>query len=324
MLGLREASLVLSGVAALVLLTGCDRPSPASGVPASGVIVFAVAGLTRPLDRIASRFRAETGVAVTFNLLRSDALAAAILSGETADLVLSDDEARMARLDAAGLIEEGSRVRLLSDRLVVIVPAASTLPFQVPGDLAAPAVRRFALSDPAADPAGRHAPTYLQSRGVWPALQSRVTRFAEVRAATTAVALGTANAAIVSRSDARATSGVRILLEIDEDPRWRISYVAAVLRRAPQAAAAQRFLTWMTRPENMKLFEDAGFIAAAPGSSQTSPGADIVTNEAHRRSPVGDVRRAARGTTNDGASEAQSSRTLLPLRRFAAERRQEA
>ena len=100
---------------------------------------------------------------------------------------------------------------------------------------------------------------------MWPALQSRVTRFAQVRAATTAVALGTADAAIVSRSDARATSGVRVLLEIDEDPRWRISYVAAVLRRAPQAAAAQRFLTWMTRPDNMKLFEDAGFIAAAPG-----------------------------------------------------------
>ena len=258
--GLKPPGL-LAGAAflATVLACACGRAGP-SGDGAATVTVFAAISLTEPLERLAADFKSATGVTVALNLSGSNTLATQILNGGPADVFLSADEVQMDRVAAAGLLAPSTRRRLFSNRLVVIVPASSTMTFQVPADLAGPSVRRFAIGDPEAAPAGRYAAAYLKSRGVWPAIEGRLVYFPHVRAATVAVAQSAAQVGIVYRTDARASQDIRVLLEIDEDPRWAITYPAALLAKAPHAEAARRFLAFLEEPSSRQVFEEAGFV----------------------------------------------------------------
>jgi molybdate transport system substrate-binding protein len=254
--GRTGAFLVVGALLGAALLAACAR----GGAPdRPAVTVFAAISLTEPLERLAAAFKSATGVEVTLNLSGSNTLATQILNGGPADVFVSADEVQMDRVASAGLLAAGTRRQLLSNRLVVIVPAASTIPFQVPADLAGPSVTRFAIGDPEAVPAGRYAATYLKARGVWAQLESRLVYFPHVRATATAVAQGVAQAGIVYRTDARAEQGVRVLLEIDEDPHWAIRYPAAIVARAPHPDAARRFLVFLEQPSSRKVFEEAGF-----------------------------------------------------------------
>jgi molybdate transport system substrate-binding protein len=251
-------------VVAALAAAACGR----SSAPEPPVLsVFAAISLTEPLDQLADQFKARTGVTVRLNLSGSNTLATQIVNGGPADVFVSADEAQMDRVAAAGLVDSSRRVRLLSNRLVVIVSSTSSLAFSVPADLAAPSVKRFAMADPAAVPAGRYASAYLRARGVWPSLESRLVYFPHVRAVSTAIAQGAADAAIVYRTDARVATGTRVLLEIDEDPRWAIVYPAAVLQRAPHAEAARAFVTFLQEPASLEVFEAAGFVAIHRASS---------------------------------------------------------
>lgn len=251
-------------VAGALAAAACGR----SSAPEPPVVtVFAATSLTEPLGHLSEQFKARTGVTVRLNLSGSNTLAAQIVNGGPADVFVSADDAQMDHVAAAGRVDSSRRVRLLSNRLVVIVSSTSALTFSVPADLAAPVVKRFAMADPAAAPAGRYAAAYLRARGVWPSLESRLVYFPDVRAVSTAIAQGAADAAIVYRTDARVASGTRVLLEIDEDPRWAIVYPAAVLQRAPHPEAARAFVTFLQEPASLEVFEAAGFVAIPRASS---------------------------------------------------------
>src|SRR5512134_150353 len=98
------------------------------GVPAAAeeVIVYAAASLTDVLQEVARSFEAQTGHKVTFSVGASSDLARQIKAGAPADLFFSADEAQMKGLEAAGLVRAAERVDLLSNTLVVVVPASST------------------------------------------------------------------------------------------------------------------------------------------------------------------------------------------------------
>jgi molybdate transport system substrate-binding protein len=226
--------------------------------------VSAAISLTEPLQTLAARFKTRTGVEVRLNLAGSNTLATQVINGAPADIFLSADETQMNRVAGAGLLNEGSRVVLLSNRLVVVAPAASSMQPSVPGDLASASVRRFAIGDPAAVPVGQYAAAYLRARGVWSRLEPRLVFFPHVRAVTTAVEQGAADAGIVYRTDARAAKGVRVVLEIDEDPRWAISYPMALLARAPHPGDARAFAAFLQERDSLQIFQKAGFVV--PGA----------------------------------------------------------
>jgi molybdate transport system substrate-binding protein len=262
----QRAPLVGAGAAGFLLLalaaSGCRQPETRDRV----VVVLAAISLTEPMQVLASRFQSETGTTVTLDLAGSNALASRILSGTPADVFISADDVEMARVSTAGLLDEGSRVPLLSNRLVAIVPAASHLRVSVPADLVGRDVTRCAIADPSGVPAGRYAAAYLRARGVWPSLEPRLVFFPHVRAVASAVEQGAADLGFVYRTDAQVAKRARVALEIDEDPRWTVSYPLAILRRAPNAPGARQWAAFLQRRESRQVFEDAGFVWKGPGT----------------------------------------------------------
>jgi molybdate transport system substrate-binding protein len=144
------AGVMLAGLAAAPLAA---RPAAARHAPDGELLVSAAACLTNALTEIARQYERARGGRVVLNVGSSSGLARQIVNGAPVDVFLSADEAQMDAVAAAGLLDNASRADLLSNQLVIVVPAGRT-PFAAPRDLTAASIRHVALADTAAVPAG--------------------------------------------------------------------------------------------------------------------------------------------------------------------------
>lgn len=243
-----------AGLCALGLLA-CIR------LRAGEITVFAAASLSDALGELADTYHQATGDTVRLNLGASSTLARQIEEGAPADLFFSADEAKMDALARAGLIDAATRRSLLSNALVVVVAADSALQVASPADLAAPAVRRLAVAEPATVPAGIYAREFLEKAGLWRALAPKILPAENVRAVLATVANGDADAGFVYRTDALISKRVRVAWVVPPSDGPRISYPIAVVRGAPNPAGARRLLAWLESPAARAVFAKFGFIA---------------------------------------------------------------
>ena len=223
--------------------------------------VSAAISLTDSLEAATRVFSAAGGDSVRFNFGGSNVLARQLANGAPADLFISADEAQMAVAERAGAIDRASRVALLGNRLVVITRKGATgSSIRTVDDLLRPDVRRIALGDPSAVPAGVYARGYLQAVGVWSQIESKVVPVANVRAALTVVENGSADAAIVYETDAALSTTTVVAFIVTGPAAPRIVYPAAIVAQSRQHAAAARFLTFLRGAQAAAIFRKFGFI----------------------------------------------------------------
>jgi molybdate transport system substrate-binding protein len=206
---------------------------------AAEVRVSAAASLTDAVTDIAKLYETKTGDTIVLNFGASSILATQIVNGAPADLFISADEAQMNRV--ATIV----RVPLLSNRLVII--GVTLLK-----------ARRIAIANPEAVPAGVYAKQWLQQRGFWAAVSSKIIPTENVRAALAAVDAGNVDSAIVYATDARIARRARVAEVINDGP--PIVYPAAVLRDAENAAGARRFLDFLQSKDAGAIFRRYGFL----------------------------------------------------------------
>lgn len=232
--------------------------------------VCAAASLSNALGELSALFREKTGHSVRLNLGASGTLARQIAAGAPADLFISADEARMDILEKKGLLMPHTRRSVLSNRLVVIVPAQTKDHGSGPGAIAAlaelgkPAVRRIAIGETATVPVGTYAKALLEAQGSWKALQGKLLPLGSARAVLAAVEAGNADAAFVYRTDALSSRRVRIAFTIDSDEAPRISYPAAVLSAAKHREESLLLLDFLGSVQALTVFERHGFSVAKP------------------------------------------------------------
>jgi molybdate transport system substrate-binding protein len=242
----------------IVLVLGAIVTSIAA--PPASIVVFAAASLTDCLNEIASKYARQTGDHVVFNFGASSSLARQIQEGAPADVFLSADEAKMDGLEKKGLIEAGTRKSRLSNLLVIIVGADSPLRIRSPDDLTNSAIRRVALADPQAVPAGVYAKEYFQKLGLWPRIQPKVVPTENVRAALAAVESGNVEAGVVYKTDAAISSKVKVAFVVARNEGPAISYPMAVIKESTHLEPAKQFLKFLDSEAAAKVFEEFGFI----------------------------------------------------------------
>jgi molybdate transport system substrate-binding protein len=252
-------------LARVALAIGVLLPSAGVGQPNPPPLTVAAAvSLTDALTAQAEEF-AKSGERVQFTFGASNTLARQIVNGAPVDAFISADEAQMHVVEKAGLIAEGSRVDLLINQLAVVVADDRPRTFSSIRDLLDPSLKRIAIGDPDAVPAGVYAKQYLERVGIWPQIAERIVPTVSVRAALAAAESGTADAAIVYATDARITTRVSVAWIVPAGEGPRIVYPAARIRdgRAPDAAA--RFLTFLQSDAGSRIFERFGFTRAPRG-----------------------------------------------------------
>ena len=138
--------------------------APAHG-RADEILISAAASLTDALKEIATSYQTKSRHTVGFNFGSSSGLARQIDEGAPADMFFSADLPQMENLDKKGRLEPGTRKNLLSNQLVIIVPADSKLGLSSPKDLLKAEVKRIALAEPSSVPVGVYSKKYLVDGG---------------------------------------------------------------------------------------------------------------------------------------------------------------
>lgn len=213
----------------------------------AGTTIYAAASLKECLDELTRQFEKQSGTKVLVSYAATSALARQIERGAPADIFISADLEWMNYLEQRKLVRAGTRTNLLSNRLVLIAPAASKAGLTIAPKFALAAALgsgRLAIADPASVPAGKYAKTALESLGVWGEVASRLAPGENVRAALALVARGETPLGIVYRTDAVAERKVRVIGEFPAYLHPPIVYPAAVLTdsRSPSAEALLHFL----------------------------------------------------------------------------------
>jgi molybdate transport system substrate-binding protein len=226
---------------------------------AAQVMVFAAASLTDSLRQIAADYEKTSGDKIVFNFAASGVLARQVEAGAPADIFFSADEVQMNGLAAKGLVIPESRHDLLGNSLVVVTPPANTTIHSL-ADLTNATVQRIALGDSKIVPAGIYARAYLEKVGYWPAVESKVIPCENVRAVLAVVESGNADAGIVYKTDAAISKKVSLACEIPSADGPTITYPVALLKDAPQASAAEKFLSYLNSPAASATFVKAGFV----------------------------------------------------------------
>ena len=253
-----RGALIRRFVLAALLILGAE---PAR----SAVLLFAAASTTTAIEDAMRVFAGRGLGAVRASFAGSSALAQQIANGAPADIFVSANRQWMDFLSREKAIVEANRVDLLSNRLVLVVPAASPMTSRIAS--AFPLVRalgdgRLALGDPDHVPAGLYARAALTSLGVWDAVAARLAPMADVRAALVLVERGEATAGVVYATDARITRGVRVVGLLPADSHPPIIYPAAVVA-GHDRPPVRRFFEFLTSAEAATIFARHGFAAVA-------------------------------------------------------------
>jgi molybdate transport system substrate-binding protein len=236
-------------------LAGCAR----APVPES-VIVYAASSLTTALDRLVPVLKAEQGIDMVPVYGASSTMARQIEQGAPAEIFVSADQDWMQYLSDLDLIEQSTRVNLLTNRLVLIAPVVDVEPVDVanPGEwLTRLGDGRLAIADPSGVPAGKYARQALESLAVWSGVAARLAPGENVRATLQLVARGETPLGIVYRTDALAEPGVAVVATFPADTHLPIVYPAALTIAA--SPRARQVLEFLQSARAKVVFEELGF-----------------------------------------------------------------
>jgi len=227
---------------------------------AAEVTVFAAASLTDALKEISASYEEQSGDKIVFNFGASSLLERQIEEGAPADIFFSADEPKMDALEKKDLILKETRKSRVSNSLVIVTSADSDLKITSPADLAGSKIRRIALADPKAVPAGVYAKAFLEKEKLWLDVEPKVVPVDNVRAALAAVESGNIEVGMVFKTDAVISKKVKIAYEVPTNIGPKISYPVAVTKNARQVESAKKFANYLGSDDAAKNFTKYGFI----------------------------------------------------------------
>ena len=247
----------------LIAVAALAAPASAHTARAQAVTVLAAASMSDALSGIGDAFTRETGTAVRFSFAASSALARQIAAGAPADIFVSANAEWMDDLETRGLLAAGTRGILAGNRLVLVVAdgdRASHSEVSTPPDFDRLLGERgrLAVGDPDHVPAGIYARQALMAWGLWDAVQGRLARADNVRAALALVERGEAPAGIVYATDAEAAGKVSIAGVLPDALHEPIVYPFAIVA-GHDSEDARAFVRYLTGPVAKSILAAHGF-----------------------------------------------------------------
>lgn len=243
----------------LQALAMCALMATLGTARAADVTVSAASSLSNALRDLAPAFEAaHPGQKLRFNFGASGALLQQIAKGAPVDAFVSADAESMDQAQAQGLVGAAQRRNVVSNRLVVIVPAAAARVPAAVADLAQAGYARIAIGLPASVPVGRYTRSALEAAGLWAAIEPKMVGATNVRQALDYVARAEVDAGFVYATDA-ALLPDKVKVAFTVPTARPILYPVAPLVAAPNAAGAARFVDFLFTPPAQAVLSKHGF-----------------------------------------------------------------
>lgn len=280
-------SMVLAGVLAVVMLGGCgssnegttgaaeeavtatEAPTTAAATTAASaskekvtILVAAAASLEYSYtEKLIPMFQEKYDwITVEGTYDSSGKLQTQIEEGLAADVFMSAATKQMTALKDENLIDAGSIVDLLENKIVVIVPADkkdSITTFEQIAD-----VETVALGDPESVPVGQYSKEALTNLNLWDTVSAKTSFGTNVTEVLNWVAEGSADAGIVYATDAATTDKVAVVAEAPEGSlEKKVIYPVGMVAASEHSEEAKLFIEFLQSEEAMAVFEEYGFSA---------------------------------------------------------------
>jgi len=226
--------------------------------PTETLIISAAASTKEVIESLAEKFYASTATEVKVNPGPSSGLASQIVADAPADLFLSASQQWADEVNKKD--KAAAMVRLLTNKLVMVVPSANPGGVKEPKDLLSPAVKNVALAGEKV-PAGTYADQALTKLDLLQPLVSagKIVRGQDVRSALSYVERGEAEAGIVYSTDLSAASGLTAVHEFDPSLHDEIVYVLVLLKHGAGKPQAKQLYEYLQSPEAEGAYEKFGF-----------------------------------------------------------------
>jgi molybdate transport system substrate-binding protein len=234
----------------------------ASAAQGQEITVAAAADLHFALDQIASRFQAESGIAVHAIYGSSGNFYQQIQNGAPFDVFLSANVDYPKKLQAAGLTVPGTYLEYARGKIVLAVPGNSTLDVkQGLRLLVNPAVKKVAIADPAHAPYGMAAVSALKAEHIYEPVSTKLVTAENISQAASFVLSGASDAGIIALSLVKAsTPGARVRFEeIPANDYPPIVQACVVLQSSKQQKAAEKLEAFLRGKEAANIFRQYGF-----------------------------------------------------------------
>jgi len=250
-----------SFVIALVFLNilGCNNQFLTPWLPPNRVIVYASSSTIDALEEIREHFFQITKIPVELNFGSTATLATQIIQGADVDLFLSADQMWADNVVSSQNISV-ERIKLLGNKLVVAVPKKAKYRIKSIEDMLDCSFRVLAMANPdSLVPAGVYAKQVFKNLNLWEKLSPKLVYGENVRTALHYLETDSVQAAIVYRTDALASSLVRIELEILSELHRDLQYHLVLLERGNRSDAAFHLFSYLKGEEARQIFEKKGF-----------------------------------------------------------------
>ena len=267
---------ILALLLALTMVVALAAPSAFAADEPEEVelIVFAAASMTETLTEIKDMYEeANPGVTIVYNFDSSGTLKTQIQEGADCDIFISAGQKQMNQLDinadpkvntdGLDFVLEGSRLDLLENKVVLVVPEGNPAGLESFDQLAEALKdgKVFMAMGNSDVPVGQYTQKILAFYGLDEealAKAGSLTYGTNVKEVTTQVSEASVDCGVVYCTDAFSAE-LTVVDSATAEMCGQVIYPAAVLNVSANPEAAQAFLDYLSTEEAMAVFEAVGF-----------------------------------------------------------------
>ena len=252
-----------------------EPETPAEPAEPIEIVVFAAASMIETLNELKTVYEAaHPGVTILYNFDSSGTLKTQIEEGATCDLFISAGQKQMNQLDISAsaevntdgldFVQEGTRINLLENKVVLVVPEGNPKNINSFDDMKAgleDGSIKMAMGNEDV-PVGQYTQKILAYYGLDESKLAEagvITYGTNVKEVTTQVGESTVDCGIIYETDAY-SAGMDPVATATEEMCGKTIYPAAVLKGTSDKDAAVSFLEYLKGDHAKEVFEKVGFI----------------------------------------------------------------
>jgi len=182
-----------------------------------------------------------------------------IEEGADVDVFMSAAMKQMNALDEKELMVTDSIVKLLENKIVLIVPKDSDKNITSFEDILK--ADTIAVGDPESVPAGQYAKETFENLKIWDQVTIKSSLGTNVTEVLNWVAEGSADAGVVYATDAASNENIQVVAEAPEGSVSKVIYPVGIVKASEKQESAKLFIEFLHSEEAMSVFEKYGFIA---------------------------------------------------------------
>ena len=225
--------------------------------------ISAASSLKNALDEITALFLSEyDSIIININYGSSGTLQTQIINRAPCDIFISASSAEMDYLQNKNRLLPNSRLNLLTNKIVLVVPHDSALEIASFEDLVSEHIKIIAIGAPDSVPVGFYAKQTLEFFGIYEQLKHDDKLVSALSAAAVLyyIASGNVDAGIVFATDAESSDKVSVVAVAPDEINDLIAYPVAIIDDSKVIGEARAYINFLFSEKAKAIFEKHGFI----------------------------------------------------------------